>query len=755
MRKNILKALLLSSVLLSLMLLLSSYLQEPQSTATSDDHSIKDTPFVQETHDAFLVGSDTKTNEVRSISVDEKENVWVATATGIFRKSFHSRSFLQVMQPENQGPSYSVKADREGSVWIGTWNGVYRFQNERLEKLEGVEPPISVIALSPKGVCALGPKGIWQLSDRKFKKLPLKIARTPRDAVIDRKGDLLVATDVGLYRCTDSTATLFQKEEELLSASLKSLAIRPKGEVWAGGLGGVTIRLNDRKTTSLTTEEGLSSAHVNTVREAPDGTMWIGTEVGIVRYRTNKSTSLLFSKRWLVNDQVLDIAFDSNGNAWVATAEGVSCIRQSKMTLAEKAATFYQNLMRRHIRPPWIASWIRLTTPGDTTKFEIADDDNDGQYTGMYLAMESMRFAATRDADAREKARKAFGFLYFLQEVTGTDAFFARTIVPASMTGYNDGNRSFSPRETADELVREPRFKPVEVRWHPSKDGKWLWKGDTSSDELCGHMFGYFFYYKYAADETAKNEVARHVIKIVDGLMANNYQLIDVDGSHTRWGVWSPDKLNNDPDWLPDRGLNSLELLSFLQLAYHVSGVEKYHTEYLRLIREEHYLENAQSILHHNPAFRTYIDPELTLLIFPSLILNEKDPQLRKSYLELLESWYRLFRDDKSPMYNMIYTLLSGKEGDLDGSIEFLRDTPLDLVEWYIDHAKREDIHMVRKPVLEERQADKYLPPSIRQTVRWDKNPHSINGGSPAFEREPVFWLLPYWIGRYLKIITD
>ena len=73
---------------------------------------------------------------------------------------------------------------------------------------------------------------------------------------------------------------------------------------------------------------------------------------------------------------------------------------------------------------------MRLEIPGDTATWRNSDDDNDGEYTGGYLAMESFRYAATGDPDARMKARKAFDFLSFLQEVTGTEGFFARSVVP-------------------------------------------------------------------------------------------------------------------------------------------------------------------------------------------------------------------------------------------------------------------------------------------------------------------------------------
>ena len=43
-----------------------------------------------------------------------------------------------------------------------------------------------------------------------------------------------------------------------------------------------------------------------------------------------------------------------------------------------------------------------------------------------------------------------------------------------------------------------------------------------------------------------------------------------VDGEYTRWGVWSSQSLNHDPEWAPEKALNSLETLSFLKFAYHI-----------------------------------------------------------------------------------------------------------------------------------------------------------------------------------------
>ena len=74
-----------------------------------------------------------------------------------------------------------------------------------------------------------------------------------------------------------------------------------------------------------------------------------------------------------------------------------------------------------------------------------------------------------------------------------------------------DPNTEHTEQELAERQASDPRYKYVPVRWRPSADGKWLWKGDTSSDEITGHYYGYLFYYDLVADEAEKLHVAQHV----------------------------------------------------------------------------------------------------------------------------------------------------------------------------------------------------------------------------------------------------
>jgi hypothetical protein len=714
-----------------------------------------DTPFVQEYHEGFIVDKNNPAaNDVRAVHIDRNEQVWIATKNGVYKKSKNNHVLSLMINGENQGPAYDIKSDANGFIWIAAWDGVYANINGTITRMEGPVGPLAKIVAAAEGVYVLGPHGVWIFQDDHWKKMAYKIARSIRGAVSDMKGGLWIGTDVGLYHCSGDVAIVYQANEDLISAYVRGMDFSDNGNLWIGGLGGVTIRNGANRVGEKLPEDGITNSEVNTVKKAPDGTMWVGTNYGITRFTPGeKEYSVRLSRRWLMSDEVRDIAFDAHGNAWIATSNGVSAIKRKEMTLAQKADYFYDQLIRRHVREPWIIGRFTLKVPGDTSTIVPDDDDNDGEYTAMYLAMESFRYAVTGNPEAKERAKKAFDFLHYLREVTGMDGFFARTIVPASWDKMHYMNRTYSPQELAEKLIKNPRHKPVEKRWHLSADGKWRWKGDTSSDELDGHFFGYYWYYNLVADDKEKERIAHHVGQIVNHLIRNDFYLIDVDGKPTKWGVWSPQSLNHDPEWAPEKPLNSLEILSFLKFAHQITGKQEYQDAYLRLITEERYLDAAKKLYTTNPAWETYFDTYLALYIYPALLEYEETPAIHSEYRTHLDQWFLKFKETKSPLLNFTYNLLTGGHDELENSIFFLKDAPLDLVDWQIDNGRREDLQIVRKPILEDLQVDELRPPSEYRIIRWDRNPYAAVAGDPGQEREPVYWLLPYWMGRYINLI--
>ena len=397
---------------------------------------------------------------------------------------------------------------------------------------------------------------------------------------------------------------------------------------------------------------------------------------------------------------------------------------------------------------------MQISLPGDTNNWKPKDDDNDGQYTSMYLVMESLRYAVTKDPEAKNRAKKAFDALKYLQTVTETNGFFARTVIPSNWTEMSDPNEIIDDRNWAERIVREPRRNRLEQHWVLSSDKKWFWKRGTSSDEVTGHMYGYLYYHDLVADKDEKKRVRDHITKIVDYIIDCGYLFNDIDGKHTEWGVWAPEYLNDQQDWIVERGTNSVEILSFLKLAYHVSGNEYYQQEYNKLFHDHNYKRNVIEAKSIEPARRTYIDDELLVLAYPALFMYEDDPEVLKYYEKSLLNWYNALEEDDNPYFYFMYNILSGKKLNLERSLFLLQDNPLDLIRWTIDNGKREDIQLTRIPILEDIQTDKLVPPSERGIMRWDNNPwRAVQGDGGMTESDGVYWRLAYWLGRYHNFI--
>jgi len=720
----------------------------------------KDEPFIQEYHEGYRISDNGDENNIYRVAIDHNENVWACGKGGVFVLTKDNGRWIPMLDGNTQGPAFSLFADSQGSMWIGAWNGLYRLKIEnetdirkKMEKVQNVSGPITAISEINGAIHAFGPQGQWRLTNKKWQKFDLPVSRSIRVVKNGKNGDYYIGGGRGVSHVNGSQITLYQNERELLSDDIYGLEFTSDGKLWIGGLGGINIYEKDKRIDTITPEDGLPSIRISAIRRAPDGVMWVGTDIGVTRY-DGKEWSLRHSRRWLLNDQVRDIAFDKDGTAWIATSGGVSAIKRREMTLAQKADHYYEICMKRHIRPPYLVEKCRLSTPGDLNTWGPRDDDNDGQYTSMYLVMESYRYAVTKDPKAKEKAKKAFEALRFLQTVTETDGFVARTVIPPDWKTMADPNEIIDDQRWAQKLSDNPRSKRVEKHWRLSKDGKWRWKGDTSSDEITGHMYGYLFYYDLVADKEEKERVRDHILKIVDYIIDGGYTLKDLDGKHTTWGVWAPEYLNNDPDWITERGINSVEILSYLKLAYHVSGKNYYQNEYNKLLNEHHYRDyivKAKTVL---PGWRTHIDDELLLLAYAALLIYEDNPELKALYQKSLDNWFDALKDDDSPYFYFFYNAFAANKLKYDRSIFVLKDNSLDLIRWRVDNTKREDLSLTHYPILEDTETNRLPPPSERGIMRWDNNPWAaIQGDGGHSESDGVYWLLTYWMGRYYGLI--
>src|SRR5579871_3229257 len=554
---------------------------------------IPDTTFYQDYHEAYPLATPSE-NDVRALAFDAQQRLWAATGAGV--RYLEEGKWKAPAGGDAIGPTYTLYLDGQGVLWVGAWNGLYHATTVRVLAPEIKGTPIGAISSrigvnkSEEDRFAAGPGGIWRGEKGQWVKIKGEWNNTIRTLLPTADNKLWIGTASGLYlqdlAGPSFTSRRFSRPDVVLSSNINALTPLPDGTMGIASTGGLDFYTGTRRIRSLTGKEGMPNHQARALAQDSSGRLWVATKLGVARLEQGK-WSLRHSRRWLLSDDTRDIVIGTDGTAWVATAAGVDAIRRKQMTLAQKADDFLRMLRARHIRPPGLVGPAVLVTPGDLSRSFIEDDDNDGEHTGMYLAMESMRYAVTKDPTARENARVAFHALMVLQQVTGTSQFIARSVLPVGTAPRHEVDRTFTPEEVAETNRTDPREKIIEKRWIPSADGKWLWKRDASSDEVDGHMFGYTTYYDLAADDTEKRLVADQVDRIIGGIVDHGYVLQDVDGKGTRWGNWSPESLNHDPTWHEEAAGNSVEMIAFLGVAYHMTGKAKY-TEAAKYLIEKH-----------------------------------------------------------------------------------------------------------------------------------------------------------------------
>ena len=475
----------------------------------------------------------------------------------------------------------------------------------------------------------------------------------------------------------------------------------------------------------------LPIGNLTATAHATDGAVWLGTTQGLMRLDfaapERDRRQYLAGKRYLPDDHVEQLVADGQGGVWARTHTGVSHIELKPMTLAQKAGHFEQRIRARHDRYGLVAD-SHLRVAGDVSSNQPTDNDNDGLWTSIYAAAECFRYAVTKSPEALANARKSIEAILFLEEVAGRRGFPARS------------------------FIRKGDPMPSGGEWHWTKDGQYYWKADTSSDEIVGHFFIFGIAHDLLPDEPLKRRIAETCKRIMDHIIDHGYYLVDLDGKHTRWGFWAPEALMREQE---ERALNSLQLLSFLKTAAHITGGARYEKEYQKVARDLNYADWITRLKE----FRTemnYSDEELAMLPFYGVFQYEKDPALLKAYRRALDEWWKNIQREACPLWTFIY-LTGQREApvDLPAAVWTLYRMPMDTIEWTVRNSHRADIAWAATPDrFGRREALTLLPPDERPVMKWNNNPFVVDGGAGGHgEDDGAAFLLPYWMGRHHKFI--
>lgn len=491
----------------------------------------------------------------------------------------------------------------------------------------------------------------------------------------------------------------------------------------------------------------LPATEITTVATV-NGKVWFGTTKGAFSLRPDGKYDYYNGERWLPGNQVTAIAEGPKNSVLILTTEGLGKICFKSMTLHDKAVFYEDQVRTRHIRNGFNASLDRMEKGNLATGY-LSDSDNDGLWTSMYLAGEAFRYAVTKDKDALQNCRESLDAMERLYTINPVPGFPARSFERA---GYI-------------KQLHDPE------RWQHSPQPGWDWKSTTSSDEIIGHIFVFGVMAELVDDKAIQRRSITLIDTVMSHILSHNMYLIDFDGKPTMWGKWHPEYVNNFPINVGDRKLNSSNIVAMLQTAYHFTKKEKYKKKALELMNKYGYLENLMrpmSIIGKAPADAdehskhmsdgwNHSDDEMYFVGYWGLYRYAFDDVLKAKYKKAIIDHWEAERPEKDGAWNIFTALTGTKNFDLPEAAWYLREYPLDLIDWSIMNSQRKDIELVA-PNFRNQTTKEVLPPDETPIQRHNGNTFTLDrtkGNSGTSEHSAGdIWLLPYWMGRYLGVIS-
>jgi hypothetical protein len=487
--------------------------------------------------------------------------------------------------------------------------------------------------------------------------------------------------------------------------------------------------------TALRGADGLPYEDTTCLASGFDGDVWIGTTTGAIR-QTGDEYQYFGAYHWLPGDGVNDIAVGDRV-VYIATNAGLGIIRYEPYTLAKKAAYFERNLGEwGHKRLGFVHQlyW----SGGEDGEWLREISDNDGGHSTHYFAALCFKYAVTKDKAVRREAEYMFESMRWLQRITGTDGFFARSIWSV------EGDKGELSRHGSGGLP---------AKWYPTADGKWYWKGDTSSDEVNAQFYGVSLFHDLVADARQKKLAAEHLANIAGHIVKNGWVLRDMDGVPTRWGRWDPDYLLR-PYGFEARGLNGMEAQTYVTTALAMTGEPRFHDALDQLVRWGYPTYTVRQKLTFPPESVVTWDDLLAFRCYWPLLTYATDPELRSIYLRSMERSWEVMRMQHVPFFNFIYGGLSGNDCEADRAVQHLREWSLDTVGHSYRNSHRADLAPEPGYVPYARGTRAISPREL--TADWESRssvsePDGHRAGrtvTPA-----TGWLEDYWMGRYYGFI--
>lgn len=727
-----------SSIYLLAAMLISAGCNQSQP----DRNIYVDTPFRQDYSVKYYC--DQHGIKLRKVACDRNDNIQIYSSEGLL-KPFNGK----LLYPGTIGKdnSYRPLSDKKISS-VGIYHDQFIYIDDKAVTSNALAGKLySPHSLKKASILEGGPDFTFMVSDGKELQLIRDSGTLWRGTVKDDEiRDIIFdRTDNSWWiLCRNSIYVYYPGEihpSKILEDTTLTCFALSQDKIIAGTTRGY-YTLNTKTHNPGTLQNKMPWPELTAIKEI-DSTLWFGSTNGAMMLKKDGRFSYYASERWLPSDTVTDIAKGPDGSILVLTNRGLAIITYDEITLHDKALFFEKQVRERHIRNGFNATLSGMNT-GNLSTGSMEDSDNDGLWTSMYLAAEAFRYSVSRSGEALQNIRESLDAMERLYSITPVPGFPAR---------------SFERRG----------YKYEDAAWRRAEDPEWDWKSTTSSDEAIGHIFAFGVIAELIDDVETRNKAVLLIDTLMSHIVKNDFYLIDWDGKPTRWGRWNPEYVNAFPPMIGDRKLNSSNIIGMLQTAYRFTGKEKYREAAFYLMTEHGYLENLMkpfSEIGFAPGDAdglsrllsdgwNHSDDEMYFLGYWGLYRYALNDTLKRKYREAIIDHRIAERPEREGLWNIMAYIAGEKGNDPEEAVWYLKEYPVDLIEWDVRNSHRKDIVQM-EPNFRNQTITEVLPPDELRIARHNANRFVLDGGNGGKSEMSAgdIWLLPYWMGRYLGVIS-
>jgi hypothetical protein len=649
------------------------------------------------------------------------------------------------------------------TAYVGDQRGVRRVEGDTLVAAGGPRSRVHRLRVLHGSLWAIGSEGVWRYADAAW----TQVASGPYVDVCAHLNDVIVASQEHVYRLDGDTLVPLNSRASaspILGVQSYSETIYVRHRDRLGFLDGDRFEYDDvgdwnklpigsetRDMLALGSRllvpsdrglgmlrgmswhtvlgaDGLCYEDTTCAAAGFAGDYWIGTARGAVR-AVDGAFQYFGHEMWIPHDKVNAIASGAR-TVYIATDGGLGIIAYEPFTLQKKAAWY-----KRYLR-----EWGKLRLGLVTGVSRNADGtyargfgDNDVGFTCHYLDALCFEYAVTGDPAVRDEAVNVFKTIKWSEEITPIKGYPARSICAVDEPGH---------RGTLGSAGR-----PAE--WHLTGDGVWQWKGDTSSDEIVAHVYTVSLFHDLVAQGIEKEKAVEHLERIIGHIVDNGWVLRDLDGKPTVWGQWSPEFVFS-PDHTDERGLNSLQALSFVAVANALFPSAKFERARDQLIAWGYVRQTLRQKITF--PYYTRFDDRLAFLSYYPLLRYETDPAVRAPVMRSLQRSWEVKRIEQQTWFNYIYGALTGNDCGNPEAVNHLRAYPLDCTAYSYTNSHRHDL---QNPAGYINYLENWRPLTPRDVgwQRWNRSFQQLDKKGSGAIQDPSGWLDAYWMGRYYGMI--